>query len=447
MSLLLQSIAQDDHLPSAMQLPGHQEAAPQLLEPDPNPPEPPKYLRQLSTASAGHDSRARRRPALESLRQLQSSLSSNRHCSPLDSPREVRFISPAPSATPADFPQPPLQPPLLPQTSYDPFSRVMQDSTGTSPVGHQEGSSQQPRHQPARALSRLTSSMKQSLPKPSLRRRSFNRQASSVSFAPTVSGNSDSSHDEDTSRNTFAQSFAQPGLAVAPVLRTVSSVWQAISSMGRGAGSTPVPPPMYQLAQPNSPELDESEIPSSAAPDFPSSGFRPPATHPGKPPRSALLWQKASRKAVAGLPPADSAATSTPHGRPPSRFGSFWGAVAQAAVKQPTPQQQAARAHASPNALSQEHLALGVQLLLQARQRPSRLSSSASLGAGQQGLGTGARGRQPSLANVVRALSTAWQLDPAASMGPTSPVSMVPTLSLPYVVMHVQESANYVYVQ
>ena len=442
----------DEQLPASEQLHLHQKASRQLPgpeslapEPDPGhiPNQPPRLPRQSSTASTerGHDppsrfscqtstasteqdSRARRRPALQNLRRLQSALSSGRQGSANNSPREVRFISPAPSAFPADFPYPSLPPPLHPQPELHAGVGLMQDAP-SDVESDQEMSQQPPPTSPVPALAR---GMKQSL-KPSLRRRSFNRQASNVSFAPTVSGGSDSSNDEDTTherRNMFTRSFVQPGLAVSPVLRTVSSVWQAIISMGRKGETDLVPPPLYQPARPNSPDGDRippyADAPHMDPPASPSPTFRAQAAHHGRPPRSASsLWQIASHKAGARLThdsAADSPATSASHGQPPSRFGSFWGAVAQAAVKQPIPARQAT----NPRALGQEHLALGVQLLLQARQHPTRVNSNGARGAGQQGSGLGARGRQPSLANVVRALSTTWHLDQAASMDPESQV-------------------------
>ena len=439
-SLLLQvqheqNLPQHEQLPLATQVPAHQEAALQLaglgplvLDPDPPypPPQSPSTAHQPATGSTDQDSRAWRRPALQSFRRMQSALSSGRSRACTDSPREVRFISPAPSATLADFQRPPLPPLLYPQAQPDSEAECMQDATVVNQNGSETNWQQR---QPVSALARMTSSMKRSMPKPSLRRRSFNRQASSVSFAPTVSGDSDSSTSEDTRRerrNSLAQeinhAFAQPGSAVTPLLRTVSSVWQAITSMGRGGETASVPQPLYQPARPNSPDGDHTPPHVDVTPPSPrvnplSPASRARTSHLSKPPRSAAsLWQVASHRAAAELAaesPADSAhvtAQSASGSRVPSRFGSFWGAVAQAAIKQPVPLQQQAR----PNVLSQEHLALGVQMLLHARRNPNRLSSSQSMGGGQQRAGVGPTGRQPSLANVVRALSTSWHLDQPA---------------------------------
>lgn len=434
-----QSPPQHEQLSPATQVPAHQEAALQLsglgpLVLDPDPPYPPlrspSTAHQHATGSTDQDSRAWRRPALQSFRRMHSALSSGRSRASTDSPREVRFISPAPSATLADFQRPPLHP----QAQPDSEAECMQDATV---VNQNEPGTNWQQRQPVSALARMTSSMKRSMPKPSLRRRSFNRQASSVSFAPTVSGDSDSSTSEDTRRerrNSLAQeidhAFAQPGSAVTPVLRTVSSVWQAITSIGRGGETASGPQPLYQPARPNSPDGDDTPPHVGVTPPSPHVNPLSPASkartsHLSKPPCSAAsLWQAASHRAAAELAaesPADSAhvtAQSASGSRVPSRFGSFWGAVAQAAIKQPIPPQQQAR----PNVLSQEHLALGVQMLLHARRNPNRLSSSQSMGGGQQRAGVGPTGRQPSLANVVRALSTSWHLDQPADEDPTSQV-------------------------
>ncbi|CAF9926516.1 MAG: hypothetical protein HETSPECPRED_006354 [Heterodermia speciosa] len=322
---------------------------------------------QLGSRHLGH------RPGLRGLQRLQSALSSSRHRGLNEaSPKGVHFISPASSAQPADLLEQAMQQPAMATAAGD--SAVVSGNDSSSQEAEQAN-----RHRRAPVLSALASSMKRPLGN-SLRRRSFRRQASSVSFAPTVSGDSSSDGDTHQRRDTFGQDLISPAAVVSPVLRTVSSVWQAISSMtGRGGEAQPIPAPPYQPARPNSP--DDPQTDDLRAEDPSPRAVAGKRRHPAH--SAASLWQSAAQKAV-HEPAAESrmntqAASGTAGGVPgraASRFGGFWGAVAQAAVKQPS-QAGPARAPRA-NALSQEHLALGVQLLLQARRGPTRLDSTKS---------------------------------------------------------------------
>ena len=131
--------------------------------------------------------------------------------------------------------------------------------------------------QAPQTLPRARSSLKQQRsPRGALRKRSFRRQGSSVSFAAVSTASDDSSGESGTSVS--GKSKARAGLQgaaglAAPLVKTVSSVWAMISS---GLAPTPTVSArtaVYQPARSNSPDL-EADLPRGAStrPPRPRSG-------------------------------------------------------------------------------------------------------------------------------------------------------------------------------
>ena len=216
----------------------------------------------------------------------------------------------------------------------------------------------------------------------SLRRRSFRRQASSVSFA-TVSAESDDGSEDDSVTGKSKPPVSLQGAAgiAAPLAKTVSSVWAMISG---GGSSAPPHSAAYQPTRTDSRDYDDM-----------------PAAQPPRPASktSQSRWQIASKKAVAAAPGA-----SSPK-RPQSRFGSFFDVVSQAT---------AARQPSLARKLGQEHVEIGVRMLLDAKEKGSRPDSLRS-GKLQQdpGLQT-----QQSLAKIMQVLA-AKQMSKSVSMAST----------------------------
>ena len=244
-------------------------------------------------------------------------------------------------------------------------------------------------------LSRMKSSLKQQRspqesPKGFLRRRSFRRQASSVSFAATVSTASDGSSDSGVSVS--GKSKPRVASLAAPIAKTVSSVWALINS---GLGVTPSPPArsaMYQPAHTQNPDLEA---------DFP----RPRPPRP--PPRSgSSLWQIASQKAAASRLQVSVSKPEPAGQRSLSRFGSFW---------------DAQRLTAKPSLakdLEPEHLQLGIQMLMEARQKGGKLGRSGQM---KQAEWSSKIETQQSLAKVMQVMS-AKQMGKSVSMASTMQV-------------------------
>lgn len=226
-------------------------------------------------------------------------------------------------------------------------------------------------------LPRAKSSLKQTRPPPgSLKRRSFRR--SSVSFAAVSTASESGSDVSDVSD--IGKSKAVVNAAAAPLMKTVSSVWAMIT----GGGPT-----------------SSAAIAAYAPTRTESRGYEDtPTAQPSRPPpMAASRWQNASKKAAA-------AARSTPVKRPLSRFGSFFDIVAQETA-----------AHGRPSLsrrLGQEHVELGVRMLLEARENGSKLESLTS----EQGSGLQ---HQASLAKVMQVLS-AKHMSKMTSMVPISQV-------------------------
>lgn len=216
----------------------------------------------------------------------------------------------------------------------------------------------------------------------SLRRRSFRRQASSVSFA-TVSAESDDGSDDGSVSGKSKPLVSLQGAAgiAAPLAKTVSSVWAMIRG---GGASAPPQPAAYQPTRTDSRDYDNM-----------------PAARPLRPTLKAdqSRWQMASKKAVAAR-----SGASSPK-RPMSRFGSFFDVVTQAtAARQPSLSRK----------LGQEHVEMGVRMLLDAKEKGSAPDTVRS-GKLQQdpGLQT-----QQSLAKIMQVL-TAKQISKSVSMAST----------------------------
>ncbi len=264
-------------------------------------------------------------------------------------------------------------------------------------------------------LPRARSSLKQQRsPKGSLRKRSFRRQRSSVSFAAVSAASDDSSSESGASVS--GKSKARAGLQgaaglAAPLVKTVSSVWAMISS-----GLTPTPAvsaqtAVYQPARSDSPDLEaDLDLPRGASARSP------------RPRTGSALWQIASKQAAAGQLTPQMAAE--PSQRSLSRFGSFWGVVAQATTTRPS----------LASNLGPEHLELGVKMLLEAKQKAgqkgSRLDSLRSPGSKHTSDWGGRLDTQQSLAKVMQVLN-AKQMGKSVSMASTVQVwHIFPTLRL-----------------
>ena len=251
----------------------------------------------------------------------------------------------------------------------------------------------QPIWQQARSLPRAKSSVKQTRSlQNSLRRRSFR---GSVSFAP-VSTESDSDSDDGVDGKSKAPiSAAGAAFTAAPLLKTVSSVWALIT--GGGGGGTPfVPAIAAGAAAAAVAGYVPTRVESHSYDDMPAA--KPPRPPLGASP-SRHRWQAASKKAVA-------VATSTNLPVVPAKR-SFFDVVTQATA-----------VHGKPSLsrrLGQEHVEMGVRMLLEARtmarlesQRGGLLRQDSS-----QALQT-----HPSLAKVMQVLS-AKQMSKIVSMAST----------------------------
>lgn len=220
----------------------------------------------------------------------------------------------------------------------------------------QEGSFQQAR--PRLSLPRAKSSLKQNRSTPdSLRRRSFR---SSVSFAAVSHASESSSDNSDTGKSKPVVSAA-----ASPLLKTASSVWAMIT--GGGGTSSAAAAAAYTPARTESRDYDDI---SAAKP-------------PRPPPMASNRWQAASKKAA-------ETARNMPIKRPLSRFGTFFDVVVHETA-----------AHGKPSLsrrLGQEHVQLGVRMLLEARESSSKLEGTRSVqGSGLQ--------HQASLVKVMQVLS------------------------------------------
>lgn len=219
----------------------------------------------------------------------------------------------------------------------------------------QEGSFQQA--QPRLSLPRAKSSLKQHRSAPdSLRRRSFR---SAVSFAAVTTASERSSDDSDTGKSKPVVSAA-----ASPLLKTASSVWAMIT--GGGGTSSAAAAAAYTPARTESREYDDTSTAKPARP----------------PPMASSKWQAASKKAAA-------TARSMPSKRPLSRFGTFFDVVVQETA-----------AHGKPSLsrrLGQDHVRLGVRMLLEARESGSRESMRSEQGSGLQ--------HQASLVKVMQVLT------------------------------------------
>ncbi len=255
--------------------------------------------------------------------------------------------------------------------------------------------------QAPQTLPRARSSLKQQRsPRGSLRKRSFRRQGSSVSFAAVSTASDDSSGESGASVS--GKSKARAGLQgaaglAAPLVKTVSSVWSMISS---GLAPTPAvsaQTAVYQPARSDSPDL-EADLP------------RGTYTRPPRPRSGSALWQIASTRAATGqLAPQ---IAIQPAERSLSRFGSFWEVVAQATTTRPS----------LASNLGPEHLELGVKMLLEAKQKAgqkgSRLDSLRSPGSKHASDWGGRLDTQQSLAKVMQVLN-AKQMGKSVSMAST----------------------------
>ena len=255
--------------------------------------------------------------------------------------------------------------------------------------------------QAPQTLPTARSSLKQQRsPRGSLRKRSFRRQGSSVSFAAVSTASDDSSGESGASVS--GKSKARTGLQgaaglAAPLVKTVSSVWAMISS---GLAPTPAvsaQTAVYQPARSNSPDL-EADLPRGAS------------TRPPRPRSGSALWQIASKRAAAGQLAPQIAAQ--PAQQSLSRFGSFWEVVAQATTTRPS----------LASNLGPEHLELGVKMLLEAKQKAgqkgSRLDSLRSPRSKHTSDWGGRLDTQQSLAKVMQVLS-AKQMGKSVSMAST----------------------------
>ena len=274
--------------------------------------------------------------------------------------------------------------------------------------------------QAPRTLPRARSSLKQQhSPRGSLRKRSFRKQASSVSFAAVSTASDDSSSDSGAS--VTGKTKPRPGLAgaaslAAPLVKTASSVWALISS-----GAMPDASAQTAVYQPASSHEDETDLPHVAT-------ARPPLPAPRS---GSSLWQIASKKAAVGqmTPQASIKPGGDTAQRP--RFASFWGAVAQATTNKPS----------LGSTLGPEHLEQGVKVLLEARQKArtlDRLKSSRSDRGGKMD-------HQQSLAKVMQVLQ-AKQMGKSVSMASrvqVAPLSCTQHLSCDTLcTLHVMNSAG-----
>ena len=240
--------------------------------------------------------------------------------------------------------------------------------------------------QQARSLARARSSLKQTRsPQNSLRRRSFR---SSVSFAP-VSTESDSDNDDDVGSKSKAPiNAAGKASTAAPLLKTVSSVWASITSSGGRSPSVPAAAAAVPGSLP-------TQVESRSYVDMPAAKPpRPPAD--ASPSRSR--WQAASKKAVAAV-----TASNLPV-VPAKR--SFFDVVTQAAVHGKPPLSRR---------LGQEHVEMGVRMLLEAR---TTARSDSQKGGLLQQDSSQALQTHPSLAKVMQVLS-AKHMSKSVSMAST----------------------------
>ena len=244
------------------------------------------------------------------------------------------------------------------------------------------GNTDQTNWQEARSLLRAKSSLKQARsPQNSLRRRSFR---SSVSFAP-VSTESDSDSDDDVGGKSKALiNAAGAGFTATPLLKTVSSVWALITGSGGGTPSVPAAAVTGYLP---------TQVESRSYGDMPAAK---PQRSPANASPSTYRWQAATKKAVAAVTPSSLAAAlpAVPAKR------SFFDVVTQAAA-----------VHGKPSLsrrLGQEHVEMGVRMLLEARimarsdsQKGGLLQQDSSL----------ALQTHPSLAKVMQVLSAKQMLN------------------------------------
>ena len=257
--------------------------------------------------------------------------------------------------------------------------------------------------QAPQTLPRARSSLKQQRsPRGSLRKRSFRRQGSSVSFAAVSTASDDSSGESGASVS--GKSKARAGLQgaaglAAPLVKTVSSVWAMISS---GLAPTPAvsaQTAVYQPARSDSPDL-EADLPRGAS------------TRPPRPRTGSALWRIASKSAAPGQLAPQTAEIAQPAQRSLSRFGSFWEVVAQATTTRPS----------LASNLGPDHLELGVKMLLEAKQKAgqkgSRLDSLRSPKSKHASDWGGRLDTQQSLAKVMQVLS-AKQMGKSVSMAST----------------------------
>ena len=251
----------------------------------------------------------------------------------------------------------------------------------------------QPNWQQARSLPSAKSSLKQTRSlQNSLRRRSFR---SSVSFAP-VSTESDSDSDDGGVDGKSKAPITAVAFTAAPLLKTVSSVWALIT--GGGGGTPFVPAAAAGAAAAAVAGYVPTQVESRSYDDMPSAKPpRPPfGANPGR-----HRWQAASKKAI-------TVATSSNLPVAPAKR-SFFDVVTQATA-----------AHGKPSLsrrLGQEHVEMGVRVLLEARTMARSESQKGGL-LRQDSSASQALQTHPSLAKVMQVLS-AKQMSKSVSMAST----------------------------
>ena len=281
--------------------------------------------------------------------------------------------------------------------------------------------------QQARTLTRAKSSLKQARsPQNSLRRRSFR---SSVSFAP-ISTESDSSSDGGIGGKSKGP-ISTAAFTAAPLLKTMSSVWASITGsrsggtpsasaaaatavagyaptrvQSRSFGDPPIlkPPRPPTIASPSRQQWQAASKQAGAAVALDSELGMPLKAGPSK-------WQAATRKATAAV--VAPSMPGMPTKRPMSRFGSFFDVVTEATAVH-------GKASLS-RRLGQEHLQVGVRMLLEARTLARAESQKGAPPQQDSSLQT-----HPSLAKVMQVLS-AKHMSKSVSMASTVQVRAVTT--------------------
>lgn len=272
--------------------------------------------------------------------------------------------------------------------------------------------------QQARTLTRAKSSLKQARsPQNSLRRRSFR---SAVSFAP-ISTESDSSSDGGKAKAPIGAS----AFTAAPLLKTMSSVWASITG---SSGGTPSAAAASAVAG-HAPTRVESRsygdtVPILKPPRPPSIASRHQWQAASKQASAAVAadsktdmplkagpsrWQAATRKATAAV--TAPSMPDTPTWGPMSRFGSFFDVVTEATAVH--------RKASLSRRLGQEHVEMGVRMLLEARTLARAESQKSAPTQQDSSLQT-----HPSLAKVMQVLS-AKQMSKSVSMASTVQVRAV----------------------